>query len=181
MLTVLEESSRRDKSRVKYYKCECDCGKIKIISRMALVTKDTKSCGCFNIISKQLEVGQASWNALFYNCKRSAKSRGIVFKINRNSHKIIASKNCYYCGTNPIPWSRYVDSSGKNIKNVTESTLERSFILANGIDRLDNNKGYILNNCVPCCVDCNEMKMDRKEKYFLSHIRKIIHFQDNKK
>ena len=28
----------------------------------------------------------------------------------------------------------------------------------NGIDRVDNSKGYILENCIPCCKHCNRMK-----------------------
>ena len=28
----------------------------------------------------------------------------------------------------------------------------------NGIDRVDNSKGYILENCVPCCKHCNYVK-----------------------
>ena len=28
----------------------------------------------------------------------------------------------------------------------------------NGIDRVDNAKGYILENCIPCCKHCNRMK-----------------------
>jgi hypothetical protein len=28
----------------------------------------------------------------------------------------------------------------------------------NGIDRVDNTKGYTLENCVPCCTRCNLAK-----------------------
>jgi 5-methylcytosine-specific restriction endonuclease McrA len=28
----------------------------------------------------------------------------------------------------------------------------------NGIDRVDNNKGYLKENCVPCCKHCNYAK-----------------------
>ena len=30
----------------------------------------------------------------------------------------------------------------------------------NGIDRVDNAKGYIKTNCVPCCKHCNYVKGD---------------------
>jgi len=29
----------------------------------------------------------------------------------------------------------------------------------NGIDRKDNSKGYVIDNCVPCHVSINRMKM----------------------
>jgi hypothetical protein len=28
----------------------------------------------------------------------------------------------------------------------------------NGIDRVDNEKGYLVENCVPCCFTCNSLK-----------------------
>lgn len=31
-------------------------------------------------------------------------------------------------------------------------------ILKSGIDRVENDKGYILDNCVPCCAQCNRDK-----------------------
>jgi hypothetical protein len=30
-----------------------------------------------------------------------------------------------------------------------------------GLDRLDNSKGYDLDNVVPCCGDCNRLRGDR--------------------
>lgn len=34
--------------------------------------------------------------------------------------------------------------------------------ISNGIDRIDNNRGYVKENCVPCCKTCNyaKRKMD---------------------
>lgn len=29
-----------------------------------------------------------------------------------------------------------------------------------GLDRMDNSKGYVLGNVVPCCKECNEIKGD---------------------
>ena len=45
--------------------------------------------------------------------------------------------------------------------------------LYNGIDRKDNNIGYIIENCVSCCGICNRMKMDMSYDDFLNHIRLI--------
>ena len=42
-----------------------------------------------------------------------------------------------------------------------------------GIDRIDNSKGYTVDNCVPCCGCCNKMKMDLEPNYFISQIEKI--------
>lgn len=43
-----------------------------------------------------------------------------------------------------------------------------------GLDRLDNHKGYKVDNLVSCCITCNEMKMDRSTKEFFSHLQKIL-------
>jgi hypothetical protein len=29
---------------------------------------------------------------------------------------------------------------------------------SNGVDRMDNSEGYALDNCTPCCAECNYMK-----------------------
>jgi len=44
---------------------------------------------------------------------------------------------------------------------------------ANGIDRVDNDKGYILSNCVSCCDVCNRMKHIYHIDFFLSKIKQI--------
>ena len=36
-----------------------------------------------------------------------------------------------------------------------------------------NKKGYIIENCVPCCKRCNWMKSDMNKEEFISHIKDI--------
>lgn len=45
-LTVIEYAETRNNSAI--WKCKCECGNIKNVSRGHLVTGDTKSCGCYN-------------------------------------------------------------------------------------------------------------------------------------
>ena len=42
-----------------------------------------------------------------------------------------------------------------------------------GIDRLDNNEGYVIDNCVPSCEVCNYMKRDQEYESFLERCEKI--------
>lgn len=42
-----------------------------------------------------------------------------------------------------------------------------------GIDRVDNNKGYVEGNCVSCCFYCNSYKSDRLVKDFKNHVLKL--------
>jgi hypothetical protein len=54
-------------------------------------------------------------------------------------------KECYYCGEkNYACINDYIDDKCKS-----------KFC---GIDRMDNNIGYTIDNCVPCCIICNMMK-----------------------
>lgn len=50
----------------------------------------------------------------------------------------------------------------------------------NGIDRIDNEKGYILNNCVSCCKNCNRMKHIFHPVFFIEKAKLITKFQQNK-
>jgi len=42
-----------------------------------------------------------------------------------------------------------------------------------GIDRVDSDKNYTKNNCVPCCWTCNRMKGVLSVKEFKNHVRKL--------
>jgi len=66
----------------------------------------------------------------------------------------IISKSCYYCGY-------------QNDKEVL------------GIDRLDNNKGYSLENCVTSCKICNRMKHIFHPSFFIEKAKNITSYKDN--
>lgn len=49
----------------------------------------------------------------------------------------------------------------------------------NGIDRIDNEKGYDAINCIPCCFNCNRAKSDRTMGEFIDWIKDVInHLED---
>jgi hypothetical protein len=80
----------------------------------------------------------------------------------------ISSKPCHYCGSDPKPrYSKYRKS------DVTP-------YLCNGIDRVDNGRGYVLSNCVSCCGLCNYMKRSLPRQKFLDHIQKISSYPEVK-
>lgn len=55
-------------------------------------------------------------------------------------------------------------------------TLDK-IIKVNGIDRLDSEKGYVKENCVPCCWDCNRMKQTLTEQQFLKKVEQIYNYR----
>ena len=43
----------------------------------------------------------------------------------------------------------------------------------NGVDRVDNDIGYEIDNCEPCCATCNQMKRDINLGDFLSTVQEV--------
>lgn len=66
--------------------------------------------------------------------KSYAKKKEHPFTINKQEYFELISKPCYYC------------------KN---SLLEET---GGGLDRIDNNKGYVIENVLPCCGTCNKIR-----------------------
>lgn len=75
--------------------------------------------------------------------KTGAKKRKYKFKLTSEEFDEIRTDPCYICG-----------------KESTDSHK-------NGIDRVDNNIGYIISNCKSCCGDCNFFKRALDYEAFL--------------
>lgn len=89
--------------------------------------------------------------AKFRMVKHSAKTRNYEFALSTENFENIVNKPCKYCG-----------EDNKRM----------------GIDRIDNTKGYTLENSAPCCTNCNMMKKALTVESFLSHIKKIQTYQN---
>lgn len=148
----------------QFYLCKCDCGKENIVRYSTLNNGESTSCGCFakenssKINSKPR--GERSFNNTYYMYKRSAKERGLEFNLTKEKFRELTSKDCWYCNKKP---SSFV--------NFTQ--VKTGFYIYNGIDRIDNNKGYIEDNMVTCCEYCNRMKLDLSLEDFKNHIYRI--------
>ena len=119
----------------KFYKCICNrCNKFTNV-RSDHLLKLPQSCGnCVNSLQKEIADKKykklRKYKTIFSSYKGNAKIRNIKFNLTLENIIKYIDSNCYYCNDN-------------NSK---------------GIDRVDNNKGYTINNCVPCCKFCNIMK-----------------------
>lgn len=160
---VLPPITRKQNKRV-FWKCLCDCGNHHVVDGGELRNGSTKSCGCL----KYKPYGEAAFNALYYSYKSSSNRRkngNFEFTIEKEKFKELTKKNCYYCGKEPSTIAR-----GDNGEYVY-----------NGLDRVDNNIGYHLENIVPCCSECNFMKGAKKQEDFLNFIKRlIVHWKDKK-
>lgn len=169
MLTVIEY--------VKYkgYLCSCECGNTTIVHSVCmLVDKKIVSCGCYGKINSLKEPGETSYSSLYNTYYWGAKSRGYDFKLTIDDLKKIVVNNCHYCNSPPREYNRYRGAVGKRVK---QETIDRATIYVNGIDRLDNNVGYTVENSVPCCGKCNFMKLDNTVEDFIDHCKKITENQ----
>ena len=179
-LKVLKEDLTPDNKKHKRiyirqrYICLCKCGKILSVSKPSLKSGKTISCGCS--IWRKLPKGESSWRHLFLIYKSGAQKRNFEFNLTRKEFEKICSNNCYYC--NQLPEKYYVKNAKCDTSNI--AYVEHISVYKNGIDRLDSQQGYTVQNCVSCCTVCNRMKMDFSKKEFLNHIKKIYNFQNNK-
>lgn len=99
---------------------------------------------------KQILESNRQWRQTFkgrlLSYKRSAEQRDINWLLTESEFESFWKKPCSYCGD--------------EIETI-------------GIDRVDSKKSYEINNCKSCCTDCNKMKLDLSEEYFLNLIKRI--------
>jgi hypothetical protein len=102
-------------------------------------------------VEKELEyrIGDKINNVNYRLYKNRSKERKIHFELTKNDFEKITKELCYLCG---------VETS----KNRT-----------NGIDRVNNDIGYVVSNCKSCCSLCNYMKKTFNIEFFLQKVKQI--------
>ena len=88
--------------------------------------------------------------------KLRAKEKDIEFSISKTEFNSIINNSCYLCG-----------------KETTKTHK-------NGLDRVDNEKGYTLNNIKSCCGNCNYIKRNNNYESMINKCKKICekHIED---
>ncbi len=145
-----------------FWKCICKCGKEKDLAQHSLISGKTLSCGCMQKEKLTLPRNQASINRVIRNYITSSTKKNLEFKLTREEIVTLISRNCYYC--NCVP-NQSTDRKGKYCKN--------GVLLYNGIDRIDNKIGYVIENCVTCCIMCNQAKSSYSQSYFIDWIKRV--------
>ncbi len=163
-LTALGLTEKR-KDGILYWNCLCECGNIKII-RGSILRKKSRSCGCVKIpiIRKRRKLKDEDYLAVSQLKARyqyDAKVRNLSFELTRQEFTYLTEQNCFYCEEEPANRHKHKTPEGDFYTHVY-----------NGIDRVDNDKGYILSNCVSCCLPCNT----KKKAVTVCMIRKIYDF-----
>jgi hypothetical protein len=184
MLTILERTDKKDKQNRPIVICKCDCGAICERSYRNMKSGETKSCGCLrrelarksakllgekfgkiNILhckhDNKLPYGKSAFNRLYTAYRYNSRKNNVEFCLTKDEFKLLTSSECHYCGSQPE--KIYMCPRGHGV------------YVYNGIDKLDSDKGYIIENCVSCCWPCNLMKHKMSLNSFMEKIREIYH------
>jgi len=113
--------------------------------------------------------GEAGFNKWLRSYKNNAKSRKLEFTLTSEQFRVIVQRNCYFCDAGPKlrTWA----SPGHGHKS--KESIEHSSYRCNGIDRLDNDKGYTPINSVTSCGECNLAKGTKSLQEFINWIQKV--------
>jgi hypothetical protein len=139
--------------------CKCSCGKEKVTKSQYLIKGDTRSCGCLHKETTSLSFGESAFNAFLWQIKNDARKRNYSWMLTDTQVKEITKGNCFYCGIEP--------------KQKYTRKKANGYYLYNGIDRVDNNRGYEIDNVVSCCGPCNRIKSDMSSNDFKEWIIKV--------
>lgn len=84
--------------------------------------------------------------------RSKAKSRGLEWLITIEEYHILILQPCHYCN------------------NELGDPVEKGI----GLDRIDNSKGYTIDNVLSCCAVCNVIRSDKLSKEEMEAVAKLI-------
>lgn len=117
--------------------------------------------GCRNCYLKPK--GESGLKRLFDRYRAQAEKFSRPFELSIAAFHALTSAPCYYCGAPP---SRIETC---NAYSPGKKSTWGSYVF-NGVDRKDNELGYVLENCITCCHFCNRAKNSYGFDEYLSHM-----------
>lgn len=146
-----------------YWNVVCKCGNKRVVEGSLLRTGKATSCGCrmreLNSTRFTKPADITNYVKRYHSYRSGARKRGLVFELSMDNFKHLLSQPCHYCKSLPV------ESTAKDYK---------AGFIVNGIDRLDNTKGYIEDNVVPCCKVCNRAKREMGYDEFIEWIDRLV-------
>jgi len=128
-LTLIEEI--RSKSKIRQFKCLCDCGNYKIVNLCHLKSGHTKSCGCLH---KEKITKHGYYKHPLYAIWQGIKLR--CYNSNTENFKYYGKKNIKLC-----------DEWKNNPENFIQWALDKGWKKGLVIDRINSEKNYSPSNC----------------------------------
>lgn len=163
VIELIEPNNLREKRK---WLCQCECGNKKIFNARWLKECKTQiNCGCIqkNYKHKLYFKGFGEISKSFFNTiKRGADRRNIQFNI-----------------TMEQIWNLFIKQNGKCALSGVSLELGKFSYDTNtaSLDRIDNSKGYIVDNIQWLHKDINLMKSSFNEQYFLECCNKISDYK----
>lgn len=179
-LLVIEHKVK-DKRGKHLWLCKCDCGNEKIVCADNLSSGKSKSCGC---LKREFLSKSGNQFGLFENReeailrkqyshlkRRHIKNNMVGEVLDYKTFVKLSYSKCHYCGTE---YSKIIKDALN--ESPSKKYLSDTVIKINGIDRLDSNLGYTIENSVPCCANCNYAKHTMDVSEFMSWIKKVYEY-----
>lgn len=174
-LTVVEYAGKDCRGKL-LWKCKCDCGNEKNVVSDNLSSGKSNSCGCLKreFLSnpsnhfKRIENREEAILKIQYSHikRRNKKFDNNMFPFEEFIKK--SKSPCYYCG---MEYSKILYDRQDERKD--GRLISNTVVKVNGIDRIDNRKGYTVKNTVPCCKFCNTAKNTMTQEEFKNWITRV--------
>ena len=126
----------------------CDCGVAYQLAESVYLRGGGGRCRICELRRSRKPVTYRGSMRVIQSYKEAARVRGIEYLLSKDQAFDMIVKPCVYCL-----------SEGSNSRVVYTNDGDEMFPY-NGIDRVENDKGYLVDNVVPCCKRCNLAKRD---------------------
>ena len=91
-----------------------------------------------------------TWKFKYTDLKRGARLRNYEWSLEEQDTSGLLLSDCYYCGKPSVEGLKM-----------------------HGLDRIDNSKGYHIDNVVPCCEQCNRAKLSDTKEDFIEMCKRV--------
>lgn len=115
----------------------------------------------------KLPEGIAAMRKLYRNYRNAAIYRGYSFELTEEQFSRLTQADCFYCGRKPTQ----VLSAKNGMKQGYSLNGDYTH---NGIDRMDNDQGYTLENSIACCKISNRAKQAMDMDDFIAWIQDLV-------
>lgn len=160
---VVERSSEKNKHGIWMWVCLCDCGKKFLATGNNLQRRPNKHCGCMTLLNiakanqkRKKDPTMLMIGDVFRAYKQGARRRGFSFELSLDNFGKLILGRCFYCDSPP--------------KLEYTPDKKPAGVYRNGVDRMNSNEGYTVENSVTCCFGCNLRKSDMDFSDFMTWV-----------
>lgn len=148
-----------------YWVCVCECGNERIANTSDLRKGRIYRCKKCKSLAGVEGFLEGAKKQVCLSYKRNATRRGHIFDLTFDRFCFYIVQPCFYCG--------------ETLSNCYKQRGEGREFRYNGIDRLDNTKGYEEGNVVSCCGQCNRAKGTLSKDDFIAWIKRVSNWSFN--